>query len=296
MTQTLEVLSRRTTTLQSIRSVVRTMKTISAVNEAPYERAAASIEAYHATILQGLQIFAQSNHGFDAPAPDPCAPRIALIFGSDHGLCGGYNEAVAAAALDRITSDDWHILAVGAKMDAALTGLDLRSVEVFTPPASADGIGRLAGEILVALDNFRHNARHGEIDVTMVHMERSGHGLQAPAISSLLPLAPGFLAGLAKRPWQSRSLPVFTMQRDAVFAALIRNHLFACVFRAAAEAMAIENAARLARMQQAERAIEDQYEELLLATRMARQSEITNELLDVIVGFEALKQRTGPSV
>jgi F-type H+-transporting ATPase subunit gamma len=62
------------------------------------------------------------------------------------------------------------------------------------------------------------------------------------------------------------------------------------VFRAAAEAMATENAARLALMQQAERAIDERLSELLFATRSARQSDVTNELLDVIAGFEALKK------
>lgn len=52
-----------------------------------------------------------------------------------------------------------------------------------------------------------------------------------------------------------------------------------------------ENAARLARMQQAEQSVDEQLEELQAQTRSVRQSEITTELLDVIVGFEALKAR-----
>lgn len=52
-----------------------------------------------------------------------------------------------------------------------------------------------------------------------------------------------------------------------------------------------ENAARLARMQQAEQSVDEQLQELRAQTRSVRQSEITTELLDVIVGFEALKAR-----
>jgi F-type H+-transporting ATPase subunit gamma len=296
MTEKLEALSHRMATLQGIRGVVRTMKTLSAINAAPYERAVASIEAYHATILQGLQIFAGATRRFDVLAPNPRAPKIALFFGSDHGLCGGYNEIVASAGADWIAADDWHILAVGVQMEDALTGRGLLPIEVFSPPASADGMGRLAGEILVALDEIRDRARRGEITVTMVHMKHSGRVLQTPAITELLPLASGFLADLAVRPWKSRSVPCLTMDPEMIFAALVRNHLFASLFRASAEAMATENAARLALMQQAERAIDERYDELLLVIRSARQSEVTNEILDVISGFEALKQKTRPSV
>jgi F-type H+-transporting ATPase subunit gamma len=72
-------------------------------------------------------------------------------------------------------------------------------------------------------------------------------------------------------------------------AALIRSYLFAEIFRAAAEAMVTENAARLARMQQAERSVDEQLEALTAEMRSVRQTEITTELLDVIIGFEALK-------
>lgn len=55
--------------------------------------------------------------------------------------------------------------------------------------------------------------------------------------------------------------------------------------------MVTENAARLARMQQAERSVDEQLEDLTGEMRLVRQSEITTELLDVIIGFEALKER-----
>lgn len=292
MPQTLETLSRRMNTLQSIRGIVGTMKTLSAVNAAPYERAANAIVEYHANVVAGLQILAHSVPNFELPAPDPQAPKVALIFGSDHGLCGGYNENIARIVLGSGVSDDWHILAVGARMDDALTGLGLRPIETFTPPASADGIGRLAGEILVALDDQRARALNREINVTMFHMQRDNFGSQLPASKDLLPLRPDLLLDLKKRPWKSRSLPIILMEPKVIFAGLIRNYLFSRLFGAAAEAMATENAARLVLMQQAERSINDRYDEMVLATQSARQSEITNELLDVIAGFEAMKYRS----
>jgi F-type H+-transporting ATPase subunit gamma len=122
-------------------------------------------------------------------------------------------------------------------------------------------------------------------------MQRVEHGQQAPVLQGLLPLDPDLIGALAKRPWTSRSLPQFSLPPDQLFAALIRSYLFTDLFRAAAEALVTENAARLARMQQAEQSIDEQLEELTAETRSVRQSEITTELLDVIIGFEALNKR-----
>jgi F-type H+-transporting ATPase subunit gamma len=290
--QALEVLSRRMATLESIHSVVRTMKTLSAVNAAPYESAAASIDRFHETVLRGLQIVLR---GIDPPRrPGPADPmlRIALVFGSDHGLCGGYNEAVAATALGDANLDGATFFAVGARMEATLEALGAIVSQRFTPPASVDGVGRLASEVLIALDQAQTQAQApgGDIAVTTVHMRRGVNGIHAPELHRLLPVAPEFLEELRARPWRSRCLPTFSMVPEVLFGALIRHHLFASVFRAAAEAMAAENAARLALMQQAERAIDDQLVELQTAHRAARQSEITNDLLDVIAGSEALSR------
>jgi len=288
--QTLEVLSRRMSTLESIHSVVRTMKTLSAVNAAPYESAAASIDRFHETVLRGLQIVLRSIEAPRRPGETAAALQIALVFGSDHGLCGGYNEAVAAAALADTKLRGVTFFAVGARMAATLEALGVLVAQQFTPPASADGVGRLAGEVLIALDETRAQMPGGDIAVATVHMRRGASSVHAPERNHLLPVAPELLEELGERPWSSRCLPTFSMAPEALFGALIRHHLFASVFRAAAEAMAAENAARLALMQQAERAIDDQLVELQTAHRAARQSEITNDLLDVIAGSEALSR------
>jgi F-type H+-transporting ATPase subunit gamma len=288
--QTLEALSRHMSTLESIHSVVRTMKTLSAVNAAPYESAAASIDRFHETVLRGLQIILHSIDAPRRPGEAAAALRIALVFGSDHGLCGGYNEAVAAAALADTSLLGATFFAVGTRMAATLEGLGVIVAQQFTPPASADGVGRLAGEVLIALDEARAQVAGADIAVATVHMRRGASGAHTPERNQLLPVASEFLEELGERPWSSRCLPTFRMEPDVLFGALIRHHLFASVFRAAAEAMAAENAARLALMQQAERAIDDRLIELRAAHRAARQSEITNELLDVIAGSEALNR------
>ncbi|AJE48439.1 FoF1 ATP synthase subunit gamma [Celeribacter indicus] len=288
MAQSLEVLAHHTETLHSIRGIVRTMKTMSAINALPYEQAATAIEAYRNTVLDGFHAFLHRN----GPLPRDRAPAgapVVIAFGSDHGLCGNYNELIAAE-VDR-TVEASRLICVGAQLEDALAGQGLGVAATLFPPATADGLGRLAGRLITRLDAMRHEAAPGDIAVSLVFMQRAAHGQQAPVSRRLLPLDPELMAELAVRPWTSRSLPHLTLTPDALLAALIRSYLFAEIFRAAAEALVTENASRLARMQQAEQSVDERLEELTAETRSVRQSEITTELLDVVIGFEALKDR-----
>ncbi|WP_289041124.1 FoF1 ATP synthase subunit gamma [uncultured Aliiroseovarius sp.] len=289
MAQTLERLTHRTQTMTSIRGIVRTMKTMSAINALPYEQAAQAIEAYQDTVLQGFHAFVRC-HGPLLDDPDPDAAPIVIVFGSDHGLCGNYNEIIAAEA-QGLSCPDAQVICIGAQMEDALFGQDIRPVTTLLPPATADGLARLAGRLITLLDQMRPSGRSTAIKVSLVHMERAAHGLQSPVTQQLLPLERNMTEGLARQPWTSRSLPQFRMPPDHLLASLIRSYLFARLYRSAAEAMVTENAARLARMQQAEQSIDDQLEVLNAELRTVRQSEITTELLDVIIGFEALKKR-----
>lgn len=292
MAETLERLTRRSETMHSIRGIVRTMKTMSAVNAAPFEQAAQAIEAWHDVVLDGL-------HGLLAcTGPLPQAPTagtraVLVVLGSDHGLCGAYNEAVARAAAGDADAQTARILCVGAQMEDALHGEGLSPEPSLLPPASADGLSRLAGALVTRIESLRQDAP-GDLTVTLYHMRRGDHGLQAPAAQPLLPVDAALMADLAARPWASRSLPQLGQPAPQLAATLIRDLLFATLHRAAAEALVTENAARLSRMQQAERAADERLQDLSAETRQIRQAEITTELLDVITGFEALRHRRTP--
>lgn len=294
MADTLEVLTRRSETLRSIGGIVRTMKTLSVINANPYEQAARAIEAYRATVLDGLHAFVQQ-HGSLASAPRLATDRVIVVFGSDHGLCGNYNEVIAAevARHKAATSDPgrMRIVCVGAQMEDALAGLELAVETTLLSPTTPDGLGRLAGALVGQLDGLRRDGDPQSLAVYLAYSRRGAHGQQVPMIQPLLPLDPQLARDLVTRPWQSRSLPRSTLPASTLLAALIRGYLFASLFGAAAEALVTENAARLARMQQAEQSVADRLEELTAQTRAVRQDEITTELLDVIIGFEALKDR-----
>ncbi len=290
MTQTIETLNRRKGAMEGIRGVVHTMKALSAINAHPYEQAARGIDAWRSTVLDGLQAFLRQYGDIDLVVSEGALPVI-IAFGSDQGLCGNYNELVTAVVAEHPAAlTGAHILCVGAQMEDALQGVGLPVAATLMPPANTDGLGRLAGDLVTRISAVDAAATR-DITVTLAFTERAPDGVQTAVTRRILPLAPRLIQEISSRPWTSRSLPAFNTEPPRVFAALIRNYLFASLFRAAAEALVTENAARLARMQQAERSIDDRLAELRSQTHTARQSEITEELLDIIAGFEALKRK-----
>ncbi|CAN0604306.1 unnamed protein product, partial [Ectocarpus sp. 12 AP-2014] len=195
------------------------------------------------------------------------------------------NEVLAVTARTEASRVDGgiRVLCVGARMNDALIDQGLSPEVTLLPPASADGIGRLASDLVTRLDEIGGGDVHNRIAVTLVFTRRAGQGQREPVVSPLSPLAPSLLSDPGRVGWQSRSLPAYTMRAMPLLAALLRNHIYASVFRASAEAMVTENAARLALMQQAEQAVDDRLEEVGGQFRLARQDEITSELMDIII-------------
>jgi F-type H+-transporting ATPase subunit gamma len=78
------------------------------------------------------------------------------------------------------------------------------------------------------------------------------------------------------------------MEWEDIFRSMIREYLFVSIYKAFANSLASENASRLAAMQNAEKNIEERLEELHVHFHRQRQMTITEELLDIVAGFEAM--------
>jgi F-type H+-transporting ATPase subunit gamma len=288
--QTLEALSRRIATTEDLRAIVRTMKSLSAVSIRQYESAVAALRDYSRTVDLALQALLRARPGVMDAAARAAGPAAVVVFGSDHGLCGRFNDEVAHFAAERLRELDaagtrHRCLAVGVRAEARLAAMGGAVDERLFLPGSVSGLAALAEAVLVQIDAW--GAVEGLGPVRLIHNRRTREALAAPHMRQLLPLDPERLRNLAVRPWPSRRLPMFTMDAEQLWPAVIRQYLFSSVYRAAAESLASEHASRLASMQAAQRNIEDHLEEQQAEFRHRRQEAITEELLDIVTGFEA---------
>lgn len=285
---TLETLSKRIETSQSLRSVVRTMRALSAASIAQYDGAVRSMRQYMRTVEMGLAVIVRQDEVSYREAGDH-GSVMAVVFGSDHSLCGAFNERIIRTAVEeqrQAGRQDWLWLAVGARAAYALETAGISVRETIELPGTASGLIDTADRLLLAIDAWRSRR---EVSRVLLFHNRRREELAMSHRLQLWPLDRDWLETLARRPWRSRCIPTFTMETPALFSAFAREYLFASIFRAGAESLASEHATRLAAMQYALHNIDDHLTEMTGEYRRKRQEKITTELLDVVAGFEMLR-------
>jgi F-type H+-transporting ATPase subunit gamma len=276
-----------------LQSVVRTMKALAASSIGQYEKSVRALGDYYRTVELGLSVCFRQNQllTFDVQLNTRTSTGVvgAVVFGSDQGLVGQFNERIvdhAMKALVALPGKVHRVWAVGERVHARLADAGLPLAGLFTVPNSVQAIAPLVGQIVVETE-----ADRGKDEITQLHLfyNRPTTGAGYEAVSQrLLPLDDPWRRQLSDLPWPTGNLPEVIGDNTATLRALIREYLFISLFRACTESLASENASRLAAMQRAEKNIGELLEQLRSTFHRVRQSSIDEELFDVIAGFEAL--------
>ncbi len=298
MSDTAASLRRRLHGATELRSVVRTMKSLAASSIGQYERSVRALADYRRTVELGLGACLRETG--PAESGDVRRGQVgsavigAVIFGSDQGLVGQFNDIVAddaAKALASFTAKV-RVWAVGERVRSRLKDLGLAPSGFFEVPSSVEGIAPLVGQILVETE-----AGSDRAEVTELHLfyNRPMPGAAfEPVRERLLPLDDDWRRQRAAVPWPTKTLPEVVMgSAIPTLGALVREYLFVSIFRASAESLASENASRLSAMERAEKNINDSLETLQGTFHRVRQGGIDEELFDVVSGFEALSKPKG---
>lgn len=314
MSDTTASLRRKIDSAGDLQSVVRTMKTLAASSIGQYEQSVRALSDYYRTVELGLRVcFREIESGAVRSEQTVSTARNtvgAIVFGSDQGLVGQFNEVIADYAIKTLADQPGklQVWAVGERVHARLTDAGLPLVGLFAVPNSVKAITPLIGQILVesemihsvspplqtsAADAMRTN----QAEATELHLfynrPQSGAVYQ-PVSQRLLPLDENWRRQLAELPWPTGNLPEVIGAGSTTLRALIREYLFVSLFRACAESLASENASRLAAMERADKNIDELLETFRGTFHRLRQSGIDEELFDVISGYEALSKAKKP--
>jgi F-type H+-transporting ATPase subunit gamma len=296
MSDTIASLSRKISSAGDLQSVVRTMKALAASSIGQYERSVSALSDYYRVVELGLgSCFRKRNLSALTPERkvDSDAGAVgAIVFGSDQGLVGQFNDVIADYATKTLSAlpGKLEVWAVGERVSARLVDAGLPLVGLFTVPNSVSAITPLVGQIQIESEARRAK---GEYACLYVFHNRPVSGAQyEPVGQRLLPLDASWAKGLAKVQWPTKNLPETMGSGTTTLRALIREYLFISLFRACADSLASENASRLAAMQRADKNIDDLLEQLHGTFHQLRQSGIDEELFDVISGFEALSRES----
>jgi F-type H+-transporting ATPase subunit gamma len=293
-----EALGRKMAAAKDLSAVVRSMKALAASSITQYERSVDALTDYYRTVELALSVCLRERPAV-APLATPAAtgahaatgkpaPRAAIIFGSDQGLVGRFNEVLmeyTAHTLASLPGKTHMIWTVGERMQAIVTDAGLPRPVNFPVPVAIHGITPLVGKILIAIEaELKHNEN---CEIYVFHNQPLAAAGYQPVSKRLLPLDASWQRDLARLPWPGKRLPEVIGDTTAALAAFIRGYLFVLLFQACAQSLASENASRLAAMQRAEQNIADLLGDLTRNYHRLRQESIDEELREVISGYEA---------
>ena len=292
MSDTTTSLTRKISSAAQLQSVVRTMKALAAASIGQYDQSVRALGDYYRAVELGLGACFREH-----PPTSPAVTRKgqteagaigAIVFGSDQGLVGQFNDVVADFAVKTLAGlpGKPEVWAVGERVQARLAAAAVPLMGLSAVPNSVQGITPLVGRIQIESEARRAKGEYARLYI--FHNRPKSGSLYEPVSQRLLPLDTAWQRGLAEVAWPTQRLPEVLCGGTVTLRALLREYLFISLFRACAESLASENASRLAAMERADKNIEELQENLHGTFHRLRQAGIDEELFDVLAGFEAL--------
>ena len=215
-----------------------------------------------------------------------------LIVGitSNRGLCGGFNNNIVKSIKETIStefnnSDDVHVLCLGKKIRDAYK----RSERFYTNPyltaredvyadLTFDNISEVATELMELYKSGAFNR------IYVVYNRFVNAATQKVETEQFLPIQ----APESETENSATGDYIFEPSKEEIIEDLIPKSLKVQLFKAILDSNAAEHGARMTAMHKATDNASELQKELKLSYNKARQAAITNEILEIVGGAEAL--------
>jgi len=294
MSDTTEGLRRKIKGASDLGSVVRSMKAMAGSNIVQFEMAVESLSDYYRTVALGiLAYFIQEKIENLPPIEGRKSEKVigVLVFGSDMGLVGAFNDRLSQFSISTLSTMDGvkEIWTIGERIQPMLNDAGYKTTQSYLAPGSVQAVTPLVAEVIIESEKKFNTGDFEEFYV--LYNRPSQNNTYEQKIHRLLPLDEKWRKGISDLKWPTHRQPQLLGSSKQNLAALISEYLFITLYRAAAESLAAENAARLESMQRAETNIDELLVELNRKYHLLRQSAIDEELFDLSSGFEALTKK-----
>lgn len=304
--QTLEGLKKRIKTTSSLKDIVSSMKTLSAVSVGQYEKSTRALQNYSDIIEKALQAVLRDTNIPDLKKSSKHQKVIAVLIGSDQGLVGKFNKMIVNHAFDyfkqnEINKEDITLIVAGKSLSSKVLAEGWNVNTLFSMPSSVKMMISVAKKIILRLtelhiegkdeDDTYLNFSKGDLKVLLFFNRKVSSSSFDQDMVQLLPVDTEFLKKIKKRKWDDNQIPMYNFDEAGLFSSFIRQLLFVNVYKAISQSLSAEHFTRMMTMQNAEKNIDEHLEQMNLEYQQRRQTEITDELLDVVTGAEVLKNK-----
>lgn len=292
----LKDLKNRINSVKSTRRITSAMKMVAAAKLNKAQEAAQAARPYAERMERMLGSLAAGVPGENAPrmlsGTGKDNTHLIVAMTSDRGLCGGLNGQLAKAVRLRIKSLEDQgktvkLVIVGRK-GMAMLRRDHRQKfvatfeELIKPAPAFDQADQIVDKILELFENE-------EFDICTLYYNKFVSALtQEVTPLQLIPFTVEADEDAGAQDNGPSAQYEFEPDEETILESLVPKNLAVQVFRAMLEGFASEQGARMTAMDNATRNAGEMIDKLNVTYNRRRQAQITNELIEIISGAEAL--------
>ena len=279
----------RIASVSSTQQITSAMKMVSAAKFRRAQNAIIGMRPYAAS-LQGIISDIGEGQGAVTPyhAVRPVHTVVLVVVTSNKGLCGAFNSNVLKLAQQRIAH--WRgegvklqLVCIGKKATELLSrqkDLSVASYDEFLDAPAFDTIAVLADSLMADFKDKR-------IDhVEVVYNQFKNSLSQVLTCEQWLPVAP---VKAAEPGAKTNNDYIYEPSQEEILREMIPLTLRSTFYRMVLDSLAAEHGARMTAMQKATDNATELLKDLRLSYNKARQASITNEIIEIVSGSEALK-------
>ena len=275
----------RIVSVSSTMQITSAMKMVSAAKLKKAQDAITAMRPYADTLtglLQNLSGSIEDASGSVFATERPVEKVLLVAITSNRGLCGGFNsniiKEVIAQRDNNYAGKQVDVFTIGKK------GNDFLSKDFFVADNRGDVFDDLtfANVAAVADQLMEHYAKGDYHRIDLVYNRFKNAATQLVTTEQFLPIVP------VEAETASTSDYIYEPAQEEIVSTLIPKALKTQLFKARSDSFAREHGARMTAMHKATDNATELRDQLKLTYNKARQAAITNEILEIVGGAEAL--------
>jgi len=284
----LKEIRNRITSIKSTMQITSAMKMVSAAKLKKAQDAIVAMRPYSSKLtelLQNLSATLDGDSGGAFAIQREVSRVLLVVVTSNRGLCGGFNSSITKETVrtikEKYKNVSVDLLTIGKKGGDVL-GKSYNIIE-----KRNDIFDDLTfNNVAIIAEKLMEMYVDGSYDkIELVYNQFKNAATQIPQVEQYLPIKPVEVSATAN----SNSDYIFEPSKVEIVEALIPKALKTQLYKALRDSFASEHGARMTAMHKATDNAKDLRDDLLLTYNKARQAAITNEILEIVGGAEALK-------
>ena len=288
----IEALKKRIKVTEDLREIVGTMKSLSSVSILQYEQANSALEKYRRNLKDAFHALLKKGNLPNVYAKPDTNRQLIILIGTDNGMVGKFNKEI----LDKAKADlkkqgvplkSALFLTIGKRISGLVGQNNLNVYAKYAIANSVKMVNTIAETVIMKIDEATR--KEHITSVCVWYHKRNKNEPVSVQKQQIIPFDFAAYQKLKDKPWGTNNIPMIPIEREKMFAALLNEYLTIALASQLNYSLAAEHYTRMTNMQNAEKNIDESLEQMNLEYQQERQENITDELIDVISGAEAVK-------